>query len=90
MIKLTKEQKFYIAKELAPWIPPREILAEFGVPYSTINYHSRKSGIKKYNQNMAEINEEFHKEKEAYKTEMREQGLAIVREKLANETNSKE
>lgn len=39
---------------------------------------------------MAEINEEFHKEKEAYKTEMREQGLAIVREKLANETNSKE
>ena len=59
---MTKEERFYVIKELAPIRTPKEIEKEYGINYNSIYHYCDKYGIPKYRQYQAYLKEDFEQE----------------------------
>jgi len=59
---MNKEQRFYVIKELAPILTPKEIEKEYGINYNSIYHYCDKYDIPKYRQYQKDLKEDFEKE----------------------------
>ena len=81
-MQLTKQQKEEIIMELAPWLPPKKISEEFGIPQGSIYYFCNKHQIPKYQENMAYQKEEYKYEWVGLLQDITNQKMQNVRELL--------
>ena len=59
---MTKEQRFYVIKELAPILSPKEIQEKYGINFNSIYHYCDKYGIPKYRQYQKYLREDFENE----------------------------
>ena len=59
---MNNEQRFYVIRELAPILTPKEIEKEYGINYNSIYHYCDKYGIPKYRQYQKDLKEDFEKE----------------------------
>ena len=59
---MTKEQRFYVIKQLAPILTPKEIQEESGINYNSIYHYCDKYGIPKYREYQNHLKQDFEQE----------------------------
>ena len=59
---MTKEQRFYVIKQLAPILTPKEIQEEYGINYNSIYHYCDKYGIPKYREYQNHLKQDFEQE----------------------------
>ncbi len=63
---MTKDERFYVIKELAPILTPKEMEEEYGINYNSIYHYCDKYGIPKYREYQKDLKEDFVKEYDGY------------------------
>ena len=82
MKQLTKEDRFFIIKELAPIMPPKELEKEYGINYNSIYHYCDKYGIPKYRQHQDFLRKDFEKEYNTYIEDIKADRKMRVRDYL--------
>ena len=59
---MTKEQRFYVIKQLAPILTPKEIQEEYGINYNSIYHYCDKYNIPKYREYQNYLKQDFEQE----------------------------